>query len=120
MNQPIAAKHHSNDHFVSTVLVGVVCLACLLAAGVGLYSSQSVKADVCGIVAQQVYGIQSTVKNDRHLIPRDIKMGVLKTADASQAFMAKHCPTEAIKPPEAEKTGDPKEILKQLIGAMAQ
>ena len=120
MNQRVATKSQPNFHLVSTALIGIVCLASLGAAAVGLYNSRSAKLDLCSVVAQQVWGVQSTVQNDRHFIPRGIKNGVLQTVDAGQALMAKHCPPEALKPPEPEKAGNPHEILKQFMGMLVE
>jgi hypothetical protein len=134
MNQPAPAKTQTAKpqaaakpvapkpipHVRSTTFFVVVCLVTLAAAAIGLLNSKSARMDFCGVVASQVYGIQTTVQNDVHLIPKGIKNLTLSTIDAGMGLMAKHCPPEALKPPEPEQAADPKEILKQLIGTMVQ
>src|ERR1044071_7093765 len=101
MNHPIARKPlaHPSFHIVSTLMVGIVCVACLAAAGTGLYANKYVRADICSLVFQQLWAVQTMTQNDGGLVPKGIKKTAWQITEMGIDILADHCPVESITPP---------------------
>ncbi len=103
-------------HVNSTLIVGGLCLVCLLAAAFALITSPKARFDGCFYVYNQFTAAENVLETDYYgFLPINIHEWITARIRKMREHGAKHCPKEIVDPPPPKQPANLEEAITEYF-----